>query len=120
MSSEQCAANIGPAERRKRLTVGLIALSVCTLATVLLIADGAPRWWRLSLALPWWTAALGIFQARARVCVALAARGARKLGGEQEPQPPGELDAVRREARRVHLRALFAAVLLTALSVAWP
>jgi len=113
-------ANIGPAERRKRLTVGLIAMAVCTLASVLMIADGTPRWWRLSLVLPWWTAALGIFQARAQVCVAFAARGVRKLAGEREPQPPAELDAVRREARRVHLRALLAAVVLTALSVAWP
>ena len=118
--TEHCAANIGPAERRKRLTVGLIALAVCTLASVLLSVDGAPRWWRLGLALPWWTAALGIFQARAQVCVAFAARGVRKLGSEQEPQPTSELDAVRREARRVHLRALLAALVLTALSVAWP
>jgi hypothetical protein len=44
----------------------------------------------------------------------------RKLGSEQEAQPPSELDAVRREARRVHVRALLTAVLLTALSLAWP
>jgi hypothetical protein len=85
-----------------------------------LIADGAPRWWRLGLVLPWWTAALGIFQARAQVCVAFAARGVRQLGSEREAQPPGELDAVRREARRVHLRSLLAAVLLTTLTLAWP
>jgi hypothetical protein len=119
-SAEHCAANIGPAERRKRLTIGLLAMAVCTLASVLLIRDGAPRWWRLLLVLPWWTAALGIFQARAQVCVAFAARGVRKLGDELGPQPPNELDAVRREARRIHVRALLSAVLLTALSLAWP
>lgn len=119
-STEHCAINIGRAERRKRLTVGLVAMAVCALASVLLIADGAPRWWRLMLILPWWTAALGIFQARAQVCVAFAARGVRNLGGAPEPQPPAELDAIRREARRVHLRALLAAALLTALTVAWP
>jgi hypothetical protein len=119
-SAEQCAANIGPAERRKRLTIGLFAMAVCALASVLMIRDGAPRWWRLLLVLPWWTAALGIFQARARVCVAFAARGVRKLGSELGPQPQSELDAVRREARRIHLRALLAAVVLTALSMAWP
>jgi len=119
-SAERCAANIGPAERRKRLTIGLIAMAVCTLASVVLIRDGAPRWWRVLLVLPWWTAALGIFQARARVCVAFAARGVRKLGSELGPQPPSELAAIRREARRIHLRALLSAVLLTALSLAWP
>ena len=119
-SSEYCVANIGPAERRKRLTVAVVALGVCSLASVLLIADGVPRWWRLGLFLPWWTAALGIFQARAQVCVAFAARGVQKLGSEQQPQPREELDAVRREARRVHVRSLLAALLLTTLSVAWP
>jgi len=119
-SGERCAANIGPAERRKRLRVGLVAVGVCTLASAVLIADGAPRWWRLALVLPWWTAALGIFQARAQVCVAFAARGVRQLGSEREAQPPGELAAIRREAGRVHLRSLLAAVVLTTLTVAWP
>ena len=115
-----CAPNIGPAERRKRWLVGVVGLAVCALASVALIADGAPRLWRAILVLPWWTACLGIFQARARVCVALAARGVRNLDGQQEPQPVVELDAVRREARRVHVRSLLTAVLLTLLTIAWP
>ena len=115
-----CTPNIGPAERRKRLVMGVAGSSVCTLATVLLILDGAPRPWRLILALPWWTACLGIFQARAQVCVALAARGVQNLDGRQVAQPATELGAVRREARRVHWRSLAAALLLTLISIAWP
>lgn len=109
-----CPPNIGPAERRKRLVVGVAALIVCVGAALLLSLDGAPRYWRLLLFLPLWTAALGIFQARAQVCVAFAARGVRKLGDEQEQQPAAELAAVRREARRVHVRALLTALALTA------
>ena len=118
-STDSCP-NIGARERRKRLVVGLVGLSVCVLASLLLIVDHAPRGWRLMLVLPWWTACLGIFQARAQVCVALAARGLRNLDGQQEPQPAAELEAVRREARRVHVRSLLAAALLTLLSIAWP
>lgn len=115
-----CAPNIGPAELRKRRVVGAVGLAVCALGSVVLIADGAPRLWRLILFLPWWTACLGIFQARARVCVALAARGLRNLDGKQEPQPLVELEEVQREARRVHVRSLLTAVLLTLLTLAWP
>lgn len=115
-----CLPNIGPAERRKRLIVGVIALSVCVGGALLLWLGGAPRSWRLLLFLPLWTAALGIFQARAQVCVAFAARGVRNLGGQQEPQPEAELAAVRKEARRVHVRALLTALLLTVLCVVLP
>jgi hypothetical protein len=110
-----CPANIGPAERRKRWVVGVVAVTVCVTAAVLLSLNGASRYWRLLLFLPLWTAALGIFQARAQVCVAFAARGVRNLDGKQEAQPAAELAAVRREARRVHVRALLTALVLTAL-----
>jgi hypothetical protein len=115
-----CSPNIGPAELRKRRIVGMVGLAVCAVGSALLISDGAPRLWRVILFLPWWTACLGIFQARSRVCVALAARGLRNLDGNQEPQPAEELGQVQREARRVHVRALLTAVLLTLLTMAWP
>lgn len=109
-----CPPNIGPAERRKRIVVGVAALVVCVAAALWLSLNGAPRYWRLLLFLPFWTAALGIFQARASVCVAFAARGVRNLDGTSEPQPAEERSAVEKEARRIHLRALLAAVVLTA------
>ena len=112
-----CPPNIGPGERRKGLIVGGIALAICVGAALLLSLDGAPRSWRLLLFLPFWTAALGIFQARAQVCVALAARGVRNLDGKQEAQPEDELAAVRKEARRVHVRAALTALVLTLLCV---
>jgi hypothetical protein len=110
-----CPPNIGPAERRKRLMVGVGAMLVCVVAALLLSLNGAPRSWRLLLFLPFWTAALGIFQARAQVCVAFAARGVRNLDGKLEQQPESELAAVRKESRRVHVRALLTALVLTAL-----
>lgn len=119
-SVARCPGNLGPKERRKRLILGGVGLAVCTLAVTLLALDGAPRIWRLALVVPWWTAALGILQARSNVCVALAARGLRQLDRAPEAQPAAELALVRQEARRIHVRALLLAVSLTAVSLLVP
>jgi hypothetical protein len=119
-SSARCAGNIGPQQRRKRLVIGWVGFAVCTLADTLLALDDAPRIWRVPLIVPWWTATLGVLQARSNVCVALAARGLRQLDGAPEPQPSAELTLVRKEARRIHARALLLALSLTALSLLIP
>jgi hypothetical protein len=113
-----CVANIGRAGRRQRLLIGLVGLGACVLASVWLVSDGASRGWRLALFVPWWISLLGVFQAKEQTCVALAARGLREgSGGEAEVIPPAELDAVRRQARRVYLQSFIAALLVTAASL---
>jgi hypothetical protein len=53
--------------------------------------------------------------------VALASRGQRDLDlGAEAIAEPAERDQVRRQARKVHLESLAAAVLLTALALALP
>jgi hypothetical protein len=115
MASEStvCTANIGPKGRRQRLTVGLVGVAVSALATVVLLVSAAPAWLAALLIIPWWMAGLGIFQARAQTCVALAAKGQRDLDGGPEPQPQAERDAIRRQARRVYGQALALAALAT-------
>jgi hypothetical protein len=56
--------NIGARERRKRLSVGIVALSVGVVIAVLLVVVRAPLVWRLPLFLPFYVGALGFFQAR--------------------------------------------------------
>jgi hypothetical protein len=56
--------NIGARERRKRLMVGVVALSLGAIIAVLLVVVGAPLVWRLPLFLPFYAGALGFFQAR--------------------------------------------------------
>jgi len=56
--------NIGARERRKRLTVGVVALSFGVIIAVLLVVVRAPLVWRLPLFLPFYVGGLGVFQAR--------------------------------------------------------
>ena len=58
------AVNIGPGERRKRLSAGVVGLAVGVVLAVVLIALRAPVMWRLLLFFPFLFGALGVFQSR--------------------------------------------------------
>jgi hypothetical protein len=66
MATSQSAhvANIGAAERRKRLVFGFVAFGAGTVIAVLLIVIRAPLLWRLPLFILFFPAALGVFQSR--------------------------------------------------------
>jgi hypothetical protein len=109
-------ANIGPNQRRKRMSFGAAFLVLAGLAAAALISSGVPRGWRLMLVLPLWAAALGLFQARERTWVKLAARGQRDMDAGPEPIADAtQLSTVRRQARVVRLKSLLFAGALTAL-----
>jgi hypothetical protein len=55
--------NIGPEGQRTRLRGGLTAFGLGIIVAVILVVSGLSRWWRLLLFLPFWQAALGVFQA---------------------------------------------------------
>jgi hypothetical protein len=59
-----CIPNISTAERRKRLTSGLVALGIGLAILVALILTGADRLWRLPLFLLFASGASGFFQWR--------------------------------------------------------
>jgi hypothetical protein len=58
-----CIPNIGPNERRRRLTWGALALGASVLLAAALVVGGADRRWRLIVFLPFWIGGLGVFQA---------------------------------------------------------
>lgn len=58
------AINIGPGERRKRLSAGVVGFAVGIVLAVVLIALRAPAMWRLLLFFPFLFGALGVFQSR--------------------------------------------------------
>ncbi|HKN59109.1 MAG TPA: hypothetical protein VJV97_09665 [Gemmatimonadaceae bacterium] len=63
-SASERIANIGSAERRKRLFVGIGAFSIGVVIAILLIAVDAPLVWRLPLIFLFYVGALGFFQSR--------------------------------------------------------
>ena len=58
-----CTTNIGPRERRKRMTFGIVSLVVGAGFGAALLALGLGRAWRLALFLPFVGGGVGIFQA---------------------------------------------------------
>ncbi len=64
VSSAACLTNIGAAERRKRLAIGVALFGVSLALLGVLVGTGVDRWWRLVLLPLFWGAALGVFQWR--------------------------------------------------------
>ena len=116
-----CIANISTPERRKRLMFGVLSLAIALVILAILMATGVSRWWRLPLFLLFASAATGFFQWRDKTCVGLAAKQSRKLGDQEEIiADPRELAQVRRQARKVQIEALLAAIPLTLIALVLP
>jgi hypothetical protein len=117
-SPSERIANIGTRERRKRLVWGIVASAVGAVIAILLVIVRAPLIWRLPLFLLFYVGALGIFQARDKTCVKLAARGQRDMdAGPQQIPDAAELQMVQRQARVVYVKSGIAAAILTALAL---
>ena len=101
-----CIPNIGPRERKRRLVGGFIFVAVTVCVAGCLLWFEAPRPWRLLVFLPAWASAIGFFQVSEKTCVALAARGLKNMdSGDEDITDLIELDRVRAQSRRVHIRA---------------
>jgi hypothetical protein len=112
--------NIGPAERRKRLVLGVGQLAFTLALLVFFIASDRSRALRLVLFVPWLFGAIGVFQALESTCVALVARNQRNLDGGVEPMPDAEREAIRKRARKVYVESVAAAALVTLASLLLP
>jgi hypothetical protein len=65
-AGEVCIINIGPRERRRRMRWGIGALALGGVLAAILVSTGIPATWRVTLLLPFWIGALGVFQARGK------------------------------------------------------
>jgi fatty acid desaturase len=116
-----CIANISTQERRKRLMMGVVTFAVSLVILVILMATGVSRWWRLPLFLLFVGAASGFFQWRDHTCVGLASRESRKLVDTVvHIDDAAELAQVRRQAQRVQIKSVLAAIPLTLIALALP
>ncbi len=114
-------ANIGPRERRKRRLLGIVSLTVAVAVAFVLVAFGAPRWSRLVVFFPLWMAGLGLLQARAKTCIALAARGVCNMDAGEETIKDNALAAkLRAKAASVHKRSLMVAAAITVVVLLFP
>ncbi len=94
--------NIGPAERRKWVSSGIVSSVISIAVFAGLVSSGADHRWRLLLFLPFAAAATGFFQWHHKTCVGLAWRSQRDLDtGPQKITDPVELAQVRAQAKRV-------------------
>jgi hypothetical protein len=115
------AINIGPREQRKRRLMGIVALTVGVGAAFVLVVYGAPRLLRLVIFPPLWMAGLGLLQARAQTCIALAARGACNMdAGEKTLEDENQIAQLRATARSINRRALITAIIITLAALAFP
>jgi hypothetical protein len=113
--------NIGPREERKRRLMGIVSLTVGIGLAFMLVVFAAPRWSRLILFFPIWMAGLGLFQAREKICIALAARGTCNMDAGEEPITDESLiESLRSRARSINRRALFTALVITVVALAFP
>ncbi len=113
--------NIGRSGQRQRLFVGIASLFVALVLLVVLQQSGAGRIWRLGAFPMFWMAGIGIFQARARTCVAFAARGMCELDDGRQVKAEDALAArFRARARGIMVQATIAAGVATAVGLLLP
>ena len=122
MSDETvCIPNIGPQQRRRRVIGGVIGLGLGAVLSAWFLASGMPRPWRALVFLPFFMGTTGLFQARAKTCVALVARNERNLDAGPEPvNSESEQRQLRAQASKVYAQSLFSAFALCAAVLAIP
>ena len=111
--------NIGPRGQRQRRIAGVAGLAVAAGLVGVLHEFDAARWWRLGAFPLFWFGTLGLVQARAKTCVALAAR--RTCDAElAHAFTEADAEILVRRGRVILLRALLIAGAVTALTLLLP
>ncbi|HKT79661.1 MAG TPA: hypothetical protein VJP86_05545 [Vicinamibacterales bacterium] len=104
--------NIGPRGRRQRAIFGAVALAGA-LAVVAATLSGMSRPWRLATFPLFWMAAIGLLQARASTCIALARRGSCDVDAGVGTLNADEQQALRQRSRTIAGQATIIALVLT-------
>ncbi|GAB3705071.1 hypothetical protein [Halorubrum pallidum] len=103
--------NIGPAQQRRRLLLGVASLVAAVALVGATLALSWPRWVLLASVFPFYGAALGVIQYRERFCIGFAGIGVFDVGdGTTEVADGAALAADRKRAVRLNLKAVAVAV----------
>jgi len=116
-----CIPNISPRERMRRLIGGVIPFVIALIILTWMISTDVNRLWRLPLFLLFVGATSGYFQWSDKTCVGLARLDSRHLTDKMEKiEDEAELAQVRRQARKINIKAFVAAIALTLIALALP
>lgn len=109
MEYQPGVCNIGPAQQRRRLLLGVGSLSLAVVTVSVVLALSWPRWTLILSLFPLYGAAMGYFQYRERFCVGFAGIGVFDVGeGTAQVQDREALEADRRRAVRMNTKSLAA------------
>lgn len=121
VEGETCIANISPRERQRRLRMGIIEFVVAIVILAVLMGLGLSPLWRLPLFFLFAAATVGYFQWHDKTCVAHARLGTQKLTDKMEKvEDQAQLAQMRRQARKVMIKAMLVAIPLTLLAFLLP
>jgi hypothetical protein len=98
--------------------MGVINLAVASALLVWLDQSSASRWWRLVAFPLLWLGVVGILQARAKTCVALARR--RTCDADVAELTPAALDLLRGRATEIVWRGTIIAAVLVSMALLAP
>lgn len=103
--------NIGPAERQMRRTIGWLGVLISIILTVVLLAAGTDRGWRLLVWFPATVAAVGFLQSAWHFCAKFGFGGVFNVGATV-----GKTDTVEQaEFRRKDVRTAMLILVFSAL-----
>jgi len=112
MEYQPGVCNIGPAQQRRRLLLGVASLVLAVGLAAAVVAMDWPRWALLGVTAPLYGAAMGYIQYRERFCVGFAGIGVFDVGdGTSQVLDEAALAADRKRAVRLNAKSLAAGVL---------
>ncbi|OYR42456.1 hypothetical protein [Halorubrum sp. Hd13] len=107
MEYQPGVCNIGPAQQRRRLLLGVVSFLLAITLVAAVVAVGWPRWTLLAAVFPLYGAAMGYFQYRERFCVGFAGVGVFDVGdGTNQVLDEAALAADRKRAVRLNAKSL--------------
>ncbi|OYR49368.1 hypothetical protein [Halorubrum sp. Eb13] len=107
MEYQPGVCNIGPAQQRRRLLLGVVSFLLAITLVAAVVAVGWPRWTLLAAVFPLYGAAMGYFQYRERFCVGFAGIGVFDVGdGTNQVLDEAALAADRKRAVRLNAKSL--------------
>jgi hypothetical protein len=113
--------NINREEINKRRKIGFVGLAALAIVIVLLLALHTPVFFRVVAIIPAFLMAIGFLQARGKFCVGFASAGKQHTDGDVVDVVEAEAhkhDMAR--ARKMNLRALVIALIITAVFITLP